>query len=180
MSPFTKLQRIYLVGLSGSGKTTCGKLLGEVMGCEFQDLDARIEERQGLSIPEIFQEQGESYFRAEEGRHLQETLSLTKTLIACGGGIVTRERNRQLLQKEFVVWLEVAPAEAAARLQDARDRPLLDRSDDALVENLNNQLLTRQALYQEVADLRIPTGGLAPEVVASIVLSTVKEHLYLV
>ncbi|MCX6187437.1 MAG: shikimate kinase [Bacteroidetes bacterium] len=79
-------QNIYIVGMPGSGKSTWGKRLAKAIQYSFVDLDKLIEKNEGISVAEIFSIKGEEYFREIEQKTLHETIHLSKTVIACGGG----------------------------------------------------------------------------------------------
>ena len=82
---------IFLVGMMGAGKSTIGKALAALMGTKFVDLDRELEERCGVSIPHIFETEGEAGFRCRETRLLQEYAKASDMVVATGGGVVTRE-----------------------------------------------------------------------------------------
>ena len=92
-------QAVFLVGFMGSGKTSVGRELARRMGWEFVDLDVRIEQREGRSVPEIFQDRGEPGFRIAEAAALLElTQSLERaSVVALGGGAFAQPGNRELL-----------------------------------------------------------------------------------
>ena len=92
------MRYIFLIGLSGSGKSTIGRLLAQRLHIPLYDLDTCIEEQCGTSIPTIFSEYGEAYFRDCESRILAEVIaSSPSAVISTGGGIVLREENRALM-----------------------------------------------------------------------------------
>ena len=80
---------IILVGMMGAGKSTIGKALAALMGTKFVDLDRELEERCGVSIPHIFETEGEAGFRCRETRLLQEYAKASDMVVATGGGVVT-------------------------------------------------------------------------------------------
>jgi shikimate kinase len=90
---------IFLCGMPGAGKSTVGKLLAEMRGSPFLDLDLEIERFAGKSIPAIFQSEGEAHFRRLESLCLQDALSLSEGVIALGGGALESERNLELLKE---------------------------------------------------------------------------------
>ena len=122
--------KIALVGFMGSGKTTVGRSLARLSGLPFVDLDAEIESAAARSVGAIFAEEGEAAFRARETEALRSLASSDEGLVlACGGGAVVAEANRDLLAEAFVaVWLDVPFEELMGRLsaETARaTRPLL-------------------------------------------------------
>jgi len=175
MSLSPTIQRIYLIGLMGGGKSTVGKLLADVLGWTLIDLDNEIERVCGKTIPAIFEDEGEPGFRDHEITLLAETAKREQVIIACGGGIVTRLHNVEYLAGQVTVWLELSPAEAAVRLEHADERPLLRECQDT-IQQLNEILIERREAYQRAARIRVNSGGVAPELVASNILRAL-EHL---
>ncbi len=157
------MRNIFLVGLSGSGKSSVGRLLAERLGIPFYDIDALIEEQCGMPIAAIFAQHGETYFRDEESGVLRVLTDVTRkpegAVIATGGGIVTRKANRELLHKRGVsVYLSVSPTIALERLnaqhealiaagQTPEIRPLLVGPDP--LARLQYLLETRSVWYEE-------------------------------
>ena len=86
-------QNIVLIGMPGVGKTTCGMMLASELGKEFYDIDKMIVDMTGKEIPEIFEEGGEDGFREIESQVVCDLSAVTGAVIACGGGVVTREEN---------------------------------------------------------------------------------------
>ena len=121
---------IILVGMMGAGKSTIGKALAALMGTKFVDLDRELEERCGVSIPHIFETEGEAGFRCRETRLLQEYARAADMVVATGGGVVIREENREILKASpaVAVHLKVSPEECFRRTQGT-DRPLLQCED---------------------------------------------------
>src|ERR1700749_3713805 len=97
--PARAASRIVLTGFMGSGKSTVGPLLAAELGWAFLDLDTEIERRTGLTVPQIFAEQGEAAFRKEETAALAAVLGRTRTVIALGGGAPETLGNRLLLEQ---------------------------------------------------------------------------------
>ncbi|KAE9601288.1 putative shikimate kinase [Lupinus albus] len=119
---------IYLVGMMGSGKTTVGKVLSQVLGYSFCDCDSLIEEEVGgNSVADIFKHHGEAFFRDKETEALQKLSLMHRLVISTGGGAVTRPINWKYMHKGVSVWLDV-PVEALAQRIAAvgtNSRPLL-------------------------------------------------------
>ena len=96
-----------LIGMPGAGKTYLGRKFAEREGRNFVDLDDLIVEHEGMSIPEIFKTKGEDYFRNVETDLLRETCKQSGMIIACGGGIVKRKANYDLIkQNSQVIWIK--------------------------------------------------------------------------
>src|SRR6201981_2203268 len=121
---------IFLVGLMGAGKTSVGRALSRKLGWRFEDLDDRIQAREGRTIPEIFQQSGEAEFRRSELAALRDLLADTESgpmVAALGGGAFVQEEVASLLEKagSGTVFLEWPTGELWRRCaQDVTDRPL--------------------------------------------------------
>ncbi|MCC6382623.1 MAG: 3-dehydroquinate synthase [Dehalococcoidia bacterium] len=153
---------IVLVGLSGSGKSTVGRLVAGRLAWDFVDTDTLIERAAGRPIPEIFAAEGEEGFRAREADAVEDACSRRNVVVATGGGAPTTPRSREAIGRGFSVWLSVSPDRAAARLRDnpeAEERPLL--ADDPAAQ-LRAQLDRRRPLY-ETADAAVDVDALTPE-----------------
>lgn len=128
IEPYLNGRSIYLVGMMGSGKTTVGKILAQVLSYSFFDSDALIEKTMdGTSVAEIFTLYGESFFRDKETEVLRKLSLIDRHVISTGGGAVTRPINWKYMQKGITLWLDV-PLEALARRIAAvgtDSRPLL-------------------------------------------------------
>ena len=160
-----KADRIVLVGLPGSGKSTVGPLLAQRLGWRFIDLDAEIEAAAGMRVAQLFELRGESEFRRVE-RELTDRLGCeARFVLSPGGGWLMHNQ----LSGALLVWLEVEPQEAIKRLGErAAERPLL-RPDP--FERMK-QLLAQRAQHYEKAELRIDTNGrTAAEVADAIVVA---------
>jgi shikimate kinase len=163
---------IVLIGFMGSGKSRVGRILARLLACPFVDLDARIEEAAGRSIPEVFRERGEDAFRSLETAQLSRSLS-EGSVLSTGGGVVTREENRALLResKSEVVWLQASPQVLAERIRsEPGARPLIDGDGlldlAATVERVRVLLEARAPLYEDCASISIQTDGAEPEAIA--------------
>lgn len=155
-------QRVALMGLSGSGKSTIGRLLAAHLGWELVDTDAWIVAATGRAVHEIFAQDGEPVFRAWERRAVAAACATPRRVIALGGGAPQDPENLARLRASCaLVWLRAAPETLVERLRAAETevRPLL--AGDAL-ERLRALLLQREAIYRQ-ADLAIDTDALAPE-----------------
>jgi shikimate kinase len=144
--------------MMGAGKTTVGKRLARRMGKRFLDLDHEIEFRTGVSIPTIFEIEGEMTFRQRESRLLAELSRESDLVLATGGGVVLNPANRSCLAATGqVIFLQATPAMLFARTRHDRNRPLLQVADPlARIARLVDQ---REPLYREVADIIVESGG---------------------
>jgi shikimate kinase len=161
MPPF---RHLVLVGLSGSGKSTVGRLLAERLGLDFVDTDELIVLWEGRSIPEIFEQQGEEAFRALERRAIASAVDGPPAVIATGGGAPIDERNRAALwEGNAVVWLDAPVAALAARVKVAGGRPLLAGGAEARLAQLR---AAREPVYA-LAHVRVLTECRSPEAVTT-------------
>ena len=148
---------LFLVGPTGSGKTTVGRRVAATLGYRFADCDEEIERRTGVSINLIFDIEGESGFRQRESQVLDELSRQGGTLIATGGGAVLSAANRRILsERGFVIWLQTSVNQQLKRLELDRQRPLLQTPDRRA--RLEEQARQRDPLYAEVADLAFRSG----------------------
>ena len=149
---------VALLGLRGAGKSTVGPLLAERMRVPFVELDARIEAASGLSLEEIFQVHGESYYRAVERAELGRLLAGEPCVFAVGGGLVTDEESYGALRRQArTVWLRAAPEDHWRRVIAQGDtRPMAD-NEQAFMD-LRQILSTREPLYER-AEVVVDTSG---------------------
>ncbi|HCX54316.1 MAG TPA: shikimate kinase [Synechococcus sp. UBA9887] len=166
---------LYLVGMMGSGKTSTGRPLAERLGYGFVDADAVIEQAAGCTIPEIFEQDGESGFRAIETQVLNAISQRHSLVVATGGGVVTQSANWGLLHSGIVIWLDVDREQLLKRLRaDTTVRPLLQRPNpEAALDALLNE---RRPLYAE-ADLTVVIDEEPPDVVADGILQLLPSLL---
>jgi shikimate kinase len=161
-----KVKAIFLVGFMGAGKTSVGCALATALGWRFVDLDARIVERTGQSVAEIFQQDGEASFRqmeTDELRHLLVELKTVNTVVSLGGGAWMQAGNVTLLKKASlpVLFLDAPVEELWQRcLPEQATRPLLQ--NEAKFRGLYE---ARRATYQN-GTLRVETQGRSVEAVA--------------
>ena len=144
---------IYLVGFMGCGKTTIGQALSQSLKRPWKDLDQAIEKAAGQTIPEIFSEKGEGYFRSLETIALKATLQ-EEGIISTGGGVITTPENIELLQKECTIYLEYPFETLYERIVGDSNRPLAT-SYEALYERFHQRL----DLYQKASQVRINCQG---------------------
>lgn len=166
---------IVLVGLSGSGKSTVGKVLARQLGWQFVDTDELVEEEAGKPIPELFAQEGEAAFRRREVQALNHAVDRDHVVVATGGGAPLTPEGRAALGRGFVVWLVVSPERAAQRLAEdptTPDRPLLEGDPEGRLRRL---LQERRALYS-LADAAVDVDALAPEQCAQEVIRLWQEE----
>lgn len=141
----------------GAGKTSIGRQLAELLQYQFLDSDHEIEARAGVSIPWIFDVEGEDGFRKREQAVIAELVQLPSTVLATGGGVVIRQANRQALKQHgIVVYLKADIDTLVARTRHDKNRPLLQTADPR--QKLTELLVQREPWYLETADIVFNTG----------------------
>ena len=156
---------IILIGPMGSGKTSTGRILAKEMGFDFIDTDEAIVESTGVSIAYIFDVEGEAGFRKREHKELMKFLENDNTVIATGGGIITHDKSRAILQdQKKVVYLKTSIEKQIERATVSDNRPLLIDTDPE--SKLQELMLTREPLYEEISDIKIDTNERRPSEIA--------------
>lgn len=166
-------ERLLLVGMMGSGKTTVGRLVAERLGWRYADSDAMVEASTGHTVAELWAAGGEPAFRREETRVLREAVDGgDRVVVGVAGGAVLDPANRELLRRSgVVVWLRAEVDTLAARVGDGSGhRPLL-KGDPA--GNLRRLDAERRPLYAAVADAVVDVDDLPPAEVAARVVAHV-------
>lgn len=144
---------IILIGLRGSGKTTLGKLLAKKLKKKFIDTDEEIEKTSKKKVKDIVDQKGWEYFRNLEKKMIKKISALENTVIATGGGAILDKQNIENLKTNgFIVYLEVSPARAAARIAHDKNRPLLT-TQKSLTKELTHLLKERKSIYENTANL---------------------------
>ena len=170
-----KAGNLFLVGMMGAGKTTVGRLLARRMKLRFFDSDREIERRCGVTIPVIFEIEGEAGFRAREQQVIEELTGLRGIVLATGGGTVLAAANRRCLSAGgTVVYLNARPEDLYERVHQDRNRPLLATADPLV--RLRQLHAERDALYRGVADLVVDTGAQSAQLLARDLLAQVEER----
>ncbi|MCX7897287.1 MAG: shikimate kinase [Rhodocyclaceae bacterium] len=149
---------LYLVGMMGAGKTTVGRKLASYLGRPFIDLDQEIEKSTGVSIPMIFEIEGEAGFRLREAQALESCAAKRNLIVATGGGIVLHPMNRARLRASgVVVYLTAPPGVLHARTAGDKSRPLLQVADP--LARIARLCAWRDPLYREIADIVVEAGS---------------------
>jgi len=140
----------------GAGKSTLGRQLARRLSLRFVDADHELEQRLGVTIPTIFEIEGEQGFRDREEAIIADLTTLTGVVLATGGGAVLRDSSRARLKENgTVVYLYAQPEVLWERVRNARHRPMLQAPDPhvRLIELFNQ----RDPLYRDVADHVVPS-----------------------
>lgn len=150
------LENIFLIGFMGCGKSTVSEYLCRNYGMEKVEMDEQIEKEEGKTIPEIFEEKGEEYFRESETALLKRLQTRDNLVVSCGGGTAMRECNVQEMKKHGkIVLLSVSPETVYERVRFTHNRPLLEGNMN--VEYISTLLEKRNPRYQAAADLIVTT-----------------------
>ena len=154
------IDKLYLVGFMGAGKTTVASALGRRLGWRTEDVDIRIEMRERRSVTSIFLQDGEGYFRQAEREVLRDLLPERNVIVATGGGTFVDPDNRGLMLNDGgVAWLDLPLSRVIERIPPDGRRPLA--SDPLQMEQL---YLRRQTAYRD-AHVRLDATAPVDEVV---------------
>jgi len=173
------LQHVFLTGFMGSGKTTAGKKLATSLKTRFIDLDEFIEKKQGRTIPEIFEQEGEAKFREIESACLAEILRLKDPhVFSLGGGTVCFNDNLETIKKNGdLVYIELPPTVLAERIRESKTtRPVLKNlSEEELLKNIEEILSERKKFYEQ-AHFTVNGLNLTPQLIQQKLFGSAKEN----
>lgn len=151
-------KNILLIGFMGAGKSTVSNCLSKMLAMEIMEMDKYIQEKEGMSIKDIFALHGEEYFRNCESNTLIALQERKHMVVSCGGGVPLREHNVKLLRKSgYTVWLTAEPEEIYERVKDSTERPLLN--GNMRVDFIRDLMESRKEKYENAADIKIDTTG---------------------
>ena len=163
-------KNIVLIGFMGAGKSSLASYLSKQFNMRTVETDREIVEREGISIPEIFEQYGEEYFRDRESEVIRDLGSGSRMVISVGGGAVMRDENVEYMKESgIIVLLTATPKAILDRVKGGTERPLLNG-------NMNEDYIAalmekRRARYEEVADLMIDTTDKTiPEVCEAVIM----------
>lgn len=163
------LENIVLIGMPGCGKSSSGKHIAKLTGRELIDIDELIVEKAGKTIPEIFSEHGEEYFRDIESEVTKEISKKNGIVISCGGGTVIREENRNALKQNGKIVYIKRNIESLAK----SDRPL--SMGDGAIEKMYT---LRRPIYESFADITIEPCPTLEKCAKEIIKQTGLESLF--
>lgn len=150
------MTNIFLIGFMGTGKSTIASYIGKHFGMQVVEMDETIEEREQMSIAQIFEEKGEEYFRNAETALLKEVSNTGNAVVSCGGGTPMRDNNVEEMKRNGVVVLLTAEPETVFnRVKHSSNRPLLN--NNMSVEYIAELMEKRRDRYEKAADFSVAT-----------------------
>jgi shikimate kinase len=165
-------RNVILCGFMATGKSSVGKRLAAIIGCDFLDMDAEIEAEEGMSIPQIFSARGESAFRALESRMVEKITGRSRCVIATGGGTIVNPQNLEKLRSCGVIINLTADIQTILmRAGSGDDRPMLQGDR---VERIRTLMAQRASAYAQ-ADIAVDTSNLTIEEVAQLILNWLQQ-----
>jgi shikimate kinase len=165
------MKNIVLIGMMGSGKTTCGTILSQKLGRKLVDADITIQKREGRTTTEIFAVDGEGYYRDLETALCHELEDQSDLIIATGGGMILREENTKALRKNGVVFLLNRPVDEIFDGENLSDRPLAQKGKQDFIDRFE----ARKPFYFGAADEVIEDFS-TPEVTVAEILKRAEQY----
>jgi shikimate kinase len=166
---------VVLVGMMGSGKSSIGRRLATRLAMPFVDADTEIEQAAGMTIPEIFEQHGEPYFRAGEARVIARLLDHGPQVLATGGGAFMNGDTRAVIRHKGVsIWLKAELDVLMKRIKRRNDRPLLKTDDPAAT--LKALIAERYPVYAE-ADLTVLSRDVAHEAIVDEIIAALYQRV---
>lgn len=159
----------------GCGKSSVAEKLKELSGMEVCEMDQMIVQKAQMEIPEIFRRCGETCFRDLESEVLKQICLQRNKIVSCGGGVVLRQKNVDLMKENGnVVWLTAKPEEILRRVLNDTNRPILQGKKN--VEDISQLMEERRSKYENAADCVIVTDGRSVQDICEEILC--KEKYY--
>ena len=140
-------KNIIFLGMMGSGKTTLGKIVSKKLNKEFIDIDQLIEIQEGMTISDIFQKKGESFFRKFEERISIQNLKKSNSVISLGGGaFINKKIQKEVLKNHISIWLKWDNKNLINRIRNSQKRPIAIQLNDI---DLNQLIDDRSKIYSK-------------------------------
>ena len=150
------MKNIFLIGYMGTGKSTVATYLSQEHDLGVMEMDEMIVQREGMSIPDIFKNHSEEYFREVETKILKEICMMTNNIVSCGGGVVLRSENVEEMKKSgTIVLLSASPETILERVKEDTSRPLLNGNKNVMF--ISEMLEKRRLKYEAAADIVVQT-----------------------
>ena len=157
---------IFLIGFMGAGKSTVAKTIRRMYGMEYLEMDRKIAEDAGMSIPDIFKEKGEEAFRRMETGLIRQLVGEKDMVVSCGGGVPMRRENVDEMRRQgTVVWLTASPETIFRRVRGRHHRPLLEGHMN--LEYISALMEERRPKYEAAADIQVSTDNRSLEEIAA-------------
>lgn len=151
-------KNIFLIGFMGVGKSSVAGKLCEILNAALVEMDEEIVRQQDMAISDIFDEYGEKYFRRLETDLLCEIAAKENQVVSCGGGVVLKDKNVDIMKScGTIVLLTAEPETIYNRVKGDSSRPLLN--GNMSLAYINELMEERQERYEEAADIVVPTDG---------------------
>ena len=140
-------KNLVFLGMMGSGKTTLGKIVSKKLNKEFIDIDQLIEIHEGMTISDIFQKKGESFFRKFEERISIQNLKKSNSVISLGGGaFINKKIQKEVLRNHISIWLKWDNKNLINRIRNSQKRPIAIQLNDI---DLNQLIDGRSKIYSK-------------------------------
>lgn len=151
-------KHIFLIGFMGAGKSTVAGELSRQLDIKQIEMDEYIVQEQGMSINDIFEKYGETYFRELETKLLTGLKDQERVIVSCGGGVAMRSENVEHMKESgTIILLTASPETIFYRVKDSHDRPILN--GNMSVEFICGLMEKRREYYEAAADIIIETDG---------------------
>ncbi|MDY4953045.1 MAG: shikimate kinase [Candidatus Onthomonas sp.] len=163
---------LFLIGFMGAGKSSVAAALGDALKREVLEMDQCISEQEKMSIPEIFAQKGEAYFRQCETQLLRDYANREPQVVSCGGGVPMRQENVEAMRAcGTVILLTARPEVILERVKDDHNRPLLEGHKD--VPYISGLMEQRRPHYEAAADVTVDTSDLTIQEVCREILERI-------
>jgi len=140
-------KNLVFLGMMGSGKTTLGKIVSKKLNKEFIDIDQLIEIQEGMTISDIFQKKGESFFRKFEEKISIQNLKKSNSVISLGGGaFINKKIQKEVLKNHISIWLKWDNKNLINRIKNSQKRPIAIQLNDI---DLNKLIDDRSKIYSK-------------------------------
>lgn len=164
---------IFLIGFMGCGKSTVAAKLNRMYGMNVVEMDQMLAKQQKMSIPEIFEQYGEEYFRDLESKLLQQIQLGSNQVVSCGGGVVLREQNVAEMKKNGrIVLLTAKPENVLKRVKGNDDRPILKGKKN--VQDIAQLMEKRREKYEAAADFVVATDDKQVRAICEEIMQKIK------
>lgn len=177
-------ERIFLCGFMGAGKSAIGQRLANVLGCDYLDLDERMEENAGCTIPKIFEREGEAGFRTLERRTVLEVIRKFEGVVSLGGGSLHNQHMvDQIKLNGLLIFIETPVSVTLKRISEDENRPLLldkqgkPKSKEILQNELRALYEERLPLYEQAVIKIENDGSEAVQEIVEQLLKKIRNHV---